>query len=837
MTVSTVVDHNDYTGNGVTISFPYTFRIFKKTDLAVLVVDLNENITVLALDTDYTVTNAGGYNGGNVVLTTPLENGWQISIARELEPTQETDLCNQGKFFAEVHEDALDKLTMLIQQVGSMFRLALRKPSNIANWYDALGNYIRNLRDPRDPQDAATKKYVDDVNTTNLSKTLRVPEPINELPSAANRANKMPAFDEHGNAIVILPPSGSASDVMLELAKPDGLKRIGRCQSVAELRTVEPDYDRQLISLVSHTSGTGYGGGIFYYDASDTVSADNNGTIVVTAGGARWKRKYDKLSIHFFGAVPGLATDQADPIQAALTFVESSDDFGLFAPKGLYNVGTELKMGANTNFYGDGIAATEIKALASLGGNDNVITTRNNTRSEHENYLDNVHLSDMTVNGNFQNRDASSTLNDGSCVHFTSVRNFSIRRVAAKYGILHNIDVSASCYNDQAAGYTPGDVTYLVKGPSSYGVIEDCQTYNSRNDDGITTHGSNYITIRDSQVYFDSSIRVPGSSQNGIEVDEGSFGIVVENCRSKGPFASAFQCKGHESTKAAADVTFRDCIADGSSLGIQIEHYTPVGSSYTPNGENVRVLNCTVRNLITQTFNDGSTRKPRPMLIEGYRGVLVEGLRIENIGPSDNESNIQITGVNERANNQVWTSGITIKNLTWVGTLTGNESVTIDNQNGLIHCFYALPTTSILNFENINIINNQSRPIIVLSGNNEWRWTVRDVIARGSSAVQGVVRVAQDIDAEGLLVNVSTIGFGGIIQTVNAGTGTNNNILTSNSFECSGRRKDTVISSGTPEGTVYAPQNTFCRHRYDGSLYRKTTAGHLNTGWKQFTSP
>ncbi len=35
MTVSTEVDHNDYTGNGVTTSFPYTFRIFKKSDLTV----------------------------------------------------------------------------------------------------------------------------------------------------------------------------------------------------------------------------------------------------------------------------------------------------------------------------------------------------------------------------------------------------------------------------------------------------------------------------------------------------------------------------------------------------------------------------------------------------------------------------------------------------------------------------------------------------------------------------------------------------------------------------------------------------------------------------------
>lgn len=227
MTVSTVVDHNDYTGNGVTTSFPYTFRIFKKTDLTVSVVDLSENITVLALDTDYTVTNAGGYNGGNVVLTAPLAAGWQISIARELEPTQETDLRNQGKFFAEVHEDAFDKLTMLIQQAYSLFRLALRKPSSVANWYDALNNYIRNLRDPRDPQDAATKNYVDSLASTNLGRTLRVPEQIPQLPDAATRANKMPAFDSAGNPIVVLPPSGSASDVLIQLAAESGASLVG----------------------------------------------------------------------------------------------------------------------------------------------------------------------------------------------------------------------------------------------------------------------------------------------------------------------------------------------------------------------------------------------------------------------------------------------------------------------------------------------------------------------------------------------------------------------------------------------------------------------------------
>lgn len=93
-----------------------------------------------------------------MVLTSALPAGYKISIERSTPVTQEASIRNQGGFFPEIHEDALDKLTMLVQQAyGWWSGLSLRKPSWLANYYDALNNRIRNLRDPSQDQDAATK--------------------------------------------------------------------------------------------------------------------------------------------------------------------------------------------------------------------------------------------------------------------------------------------------------------------------------------------------------------------------------------------------------------------------------------------------------------------------------------------------------------------------------------------------------------------------------------------------------------------------------------------------------------------------------------------------------
>ncbi|RNP63374.1 phage tail protein, partial [Klebsiella pneumoniae] len=119
------------------------------------------NKTTLTIDVDYYLNGAGDKNGGQLTLLS-AHSGATLLIYRDPDATQLTSYLATGKFPATSHERALDKLTMLIQKFGWWWdSLALKRPNIFANYYDALNNRIRNLRDPSLAQDAATKSYVD----------------------------------------------------------------------------------------------------------------------------------------------------------------------------------------------------------------------------------------------------------------------------------------------------------------------------------------------------------------------------------------------------------------------------------------------------------------------------------------------------------------------------------------------------------------------------------------------------------------------------------------------------------------------------------------------------
>ncbi|QDL30776.1 hypothetical protein [Serratia liquefaciens] len=303
MTVSTEISREEYTGNGVTTDFDYRFRVFSADELVVAVADTTENISTLVLNTDYTVTGAGSRTGGKVKLVNPLANAWRISIERDLPVTQETDVRNQGNFFPEVHEDAFDKLTMLIQQAFGVFGLALRKPNWLARYYDAKGNRIVNLGNPVNGQDAATKQYVDSTNDGWFKRTIRVPENyVEQVPTVAGRKGRLFAWNNVGKPIAVHSETDGGTQLEIDMAGADGLKYIGRCDNLAQLRSMEPERDKQLISVSADAGALTFGGRHYVADLTDSESPDNAGVTVVTAGGKRWKlvRESDSVKLEWF---------------------------------------------------------------------------------------------------------------------------------------------------------------------------------------------------------------------------------------------------------------------------------------------------------------------------------------------------------------------------------------------------------------------------------------------------------------------------------------------------------------------------------------------------------
>lgn len=118
MTVSSGTSRSDYAGNGSTSDFATGFRFLQNADLKVILTVVSTGIeTVQTLNSDYTVVGAGLDSGGTVSMAIPPATGETLTIKRNVSLTQDTDYVDNDDFPAESHEQALDKLTMITQQI------------------------------------------------------------------------------------------------------------------------------------------------------------------------------------------------------------------------------------------------------------------------------------------------------------------------------------------------------------------------------------------------------------------------------------------------------------------------------------------------------------------------------------------------------------------------------------------------------------------------------------------------------------------------------------------------------------------------------------------------
>ncbi|MBO7712618.1 MAG: hypothetical protein J6S85_03895 [Methanobrevibacter sp.] len=109
--INAVTPKVQYTGNGSTTVFPYTFAIFANSDM---VVYLDDEIQ----ESGYTISGAGQSAGGDVTFTNPPDDGVIVTLIRNIPIERVTDFQEGGTFRPKNINDELDRITAIEQQLA-----------------------------------------------------------------------------------------------------------------------------------------------------------------------------------------------------------------------------------------------------------------------------------------------------------------------------------------------------------------------------------------------------------------------------------------------------------------------------------------------------------------------------------------------------------------------------------------------------------------------------------------------------------------------------------------------------------------------------------------------
>lgn len=126
---SSVRKAGPYSCNGSTVVFPFAFKVFATADVRAVLADANGVESDLALGTNYTVTlntDQDANPGGAITTTTTYAPGYKITLTSQVQNLQPVTLTNQGGFYPKIINDALDRLTIMAQQLAEQVGRAVK---------------------------------------------------------------------------------------------------------------------------------------------------------------------------------------------------------------------------------------------------------------------------------------------------------------------------------------------------------------------------------------------------------------------------------------------------------------------------------------------------------------------------------------------------------------------------------------------------------------------------------------------------------------------------------------------------------------------------------------
>lgn len=381
MTVQTNTNVANFLGNGAA-TYPIGFKFNSAADLVVQKTVIATGVTTtLTLNSDYSVAGAGVEEGGSITFSQAPTSAESIKVTRVVDLLQLTDLRNQGKFYAEVHEEVFDKLVMIDQQQQTEIDDANAKSdeavatANEANAKSdqAVAKADQNLVDMQAQYDAFEQgaslvvigDYAAGLVVDGYNKVFRKDGEFYRA-----KAELTLPYPLNGDWAVDAPKFVSVGDAVLrqDLAGAGGAAMIGRgaqvVDSIAALRTLSRLSASKSAFVTGYYSPGDGGGGAYYLDTGDTSGTDNGGTVIVGADGGRWKLSQGRhVSVLQFGAKADGSTDSSANVAAAISALGYAF---LPADAGTYVFGG-LSLAAGKRIYSDGKAYVKLPATASYG--------------------------------------------------------------------------------------------------------------------------------------------------------------------------------------------------------------------------------------------------------------------------------------------------------------------------------------------------------------------------------------------------------------------------------------------------------------------------------------
>jgi hypothetical protein len=426
-------------GTGAQTTWPFTFKVFAATDIAVTIADSLGVETALVYGVDYTVTlNSNQETSPGGTVTYPISGaalavGKRLVIVGALPYDQPLDLPAGGNFSPLALENELDRLTMQIQQlrerVGRALQVSVTTGANVglpapsANeliGWDSTGQNLQNfaLSELATAVAYATMRYdtfTGDGTETQFTLTAD-PVTLANLDIAISGVTQVPGSDYSLLNGVLVFASAPANGTQILARYGEGLVNVGGDSS--DIRFLQ--------------AGTG------------AVTRTVEGKL------REW------VSVKDSGAVGDGVTDDTAAIQATIDAVFTAGGGVIYAPAGTYLVSAPVAIKDKCLLRGAG-HATVFKAAA--GHNAETISIR---AVYPVNKVFDAGVMDLAIDGNSANNTYAGVTDAGVRVQ-ADVENPFTNGSPDKYGELRNIVVSNIYVRSHRTGMYVGKTTFVQR--------------------------------------------------------------------------------------------------------------------------------------------------------------------------------------------------------------------------------------------------------------------------------------------------------------------------------------------------------------------------------------